>query len=347
MAVSVPVQIAARVALSKRGRRAFAAIAATVIVLPVLAVAAITGEQASGEITEATSGVPTQFVPLYNIAAKTYGVNPYLIASIHKTETGFSTASDTWQPNSAGCIGPFQMNLRDTWAGVQHAYKKAQRPDNYPNQTSSHPHPNDTFDAVMAAALLLKLKVAHQPLNQLDDIAWEAARRYNGAGPVAEAYATRVLAQARQWENENALTQQATPGISLAGGNSRLAWSVPQSSPITGQLGEQRPGHRHAGIDLAAPNGTPIYTAETGRVSLLQTTAASGGYGNFVCVSHTSALSTCYAHLSRFATTHGAQLARGQLLGYIGNTGHSFGDHLHFEVRVNNRPVNPLPYLTQ
>jgi murein DD-endopeptidase MepM/ murein hydrolase activator NlpD len=126
-------------------------------------------------------------------------------------------------------------------------------------------------------------------------------------------------------------------------GNGSMIWPV--NGPITGAFGEQRPGHIHAGIDIAAGEGTPIHAADAGRVVLMQGVGASGGYGNYTCVQHTATMSTCYAHQSRFGTSVGASVSQGQVIGYVGNTGHSFGAHLHFEVRVNGAPVSPLGYL--
>jgi murein DD-endopeptidase MepM/ murein hydrolase activator NlpD len=126
-------------------------------------------------------------------------------------------------------------------------------------------------------------------------------------------------------------------------GSGSMIW--PANGPITGVFGEARPGHMHAGIDIAAPAGTPIHAADDGRVVLMQGIGASGGYGNFTCVQHSASLSTCYAHQSSFGTSLGASVNKGQVIGSVGNTGHSFGAHLHFEVRVNGSPVNPMGYL--
>jgi murein DD-endopeptidase MepM/ murein hydrolase activator NlpD len=123
-------------------------------------------------------------------------------------------------------------------------------------------------------------------------------------------------------------------------GSGRLIWPV--NGPITGVFGEARPGHMHAGIDISAPGGTPIRAADSGRVVLL---GFQGGYGNYTCVQHTGSMSTCYAHQSRFGTSSGAAVRQGQVIGYVGSTGHSTGNHLHFEVRINGSPVNPMGYL--
>jgi murein DD-endopeptidase MepM/ murein hydrolase activator NlpD len=126
-------------------------------------------------------------------------------------------------------------------------------------------------------------------------------------------------------------------------GSGQFIWPV--NGSITGVFGESRPGHMHAGLDIAAGEGTPIRAADSGRVVLVQGVGSSGGYGNFTCVQHNASTSSCYAHQSRFGTSMGANVSKGQVIGYVGNTGHSFGAHLHFEVRVNGSPVNPMGYL--
>lgn len=101
-------------------------------------------------------------------------------------------------------------------------------------------------------------------------------------------------------------------------------------------------GRLHAGIDLAAPSGTPIRAADGGRVRYA---GWMSGYGNYTCIQHSGSLSTCYAHQSSIGVSVGQQVKQGQVIGAVGNTGHSFGAHLHFEVRVNGSPVDPMGYL--
>lgn len=122
-------------------------------------------------------------------------------------------------------------------------------------------------------------------------------------------------------------------------GSGSMIWPV--GGTFTSPFG-QRWGRLHAGIDLAAPQGTPIRAAESGNVVLAGWT---GGYGNYTCIAHGGGLSTCYAHQSRYGTSVGAKVSKGQVIGYVGNTGHSFGAHLHFETRVNGSPVDPMGYL--
>jgi murein DD-endopeptidase MepM/ murein hydrolase activator NlpD len=122
-------------------------------------------------------------------------------------------------------------------------------------------------------------------------------------------------------------------------GSGTLIWPV--NGSVVSPYG-MRWGRLHAGVDIAAPAGTPIRAADSGQVVLLGWT---GGYGNYTCIQHTGALSTCYAHQSSYATSSGASVSKGQVIGSVGCTGHCFGDHLHFETRVNGSPVNPLGYL--
>ncbi len=127
-------------------------------------------------------------------------------------------------------------------------------------------------------------------------------------------------------------------------GSGGLIWPV--NGPITSPFCEARSWEScHPGIDIGVPAGTPIRAAASGKVVLIQSSGASGGYGNFTCIQHGGALSTCYAHQSRFGTSAGASVSRGQVIGYVGCTGRCFGDHLHFETRINGAVVNPMNYL--
>jgi murein DD-endopeptidase MepM/ murein hydrolase activator NlpD len=121
--------------------------------------------------------------------------------------------------------------------------------------------------------------------------------------------------------------------------SSGLIWPV--SGPITSPFG-MRWGSLHPGIDIGAGMGTPIKAAASGRVIVA---AYSGGYGNLVVIDHGNGLATAYAHQSQIAVSVGQQVAQGQVIGYVGSTGFSTGPHLHFEVRVNGSPVDPMGYL--
>lgn len=129
------------------------------------------------------------------------------------------------------------------------------------------------------------------------------------------------------------------PAGPIRRGSGQLIWPI--NGTLTSPFG-QRWGRLHAGLDIASPNGTPIRAADSGRVVIAGWT---GGYGLYTCIQHTSSMSTCYAHQSRLGTSVGSSVRQGQVMGYVGNTGNSFGDHVHFEVRMNGTPVNPMAYL--
>ena len=99
----------------------------------------------------------------------------------------------------------------------------------------------------------------------------------------------------------------------------------------------------HGGIDLAGPVGTPIYATADGLVAKAEWN--NGGYGNLVEINHGQGILTRYGHMSRIAATAGQRVRRGDLIGYMGSTGRSTGSHLHYEVRIDGRAVNPIPFM--
>jgi murein DD-endopeptidase MepM/ murein hydrolase activator NlpD len=99
----------------------------------------------------------------------------------------------------------------------------------------------------------------------------------------------------------------------------------------------------HAGIDLAGPHGTPIYATADGMVTTAKWN--SGGYGNLIKVDHGRGIETRYGHLAQMLVRDGQQVMRGQLIGRMGSTGRSTGNHLHYEVRIDGRAVNPIPFM--
>jgi murein DD-endopeptidase MepM/ murein hydrolase activator NlpD len=129
-----------------------------------------------------------------------------------------------------------------------------------------------------------------------------------------------------------AVASDSTPSAS------GLIWPV--SGPVVSGFG-WRWGRMHEGIDIAAGSGTPIAAAAAGVVIYA---GWMGGYGNLIIIDHGGGLATAYAHQSSFAVG-GGPVGQGQTIGYVGCTGHCFGDHLHFEVRVNGAAVDPLGYL--
>ena len=120
-------------------------------------------------------------------------------------------------------------------------------------------------------------------------------------------------------------------------------WIWPVSGTITSPFCEVRSYEScHPGIDIAVPSGTPIRAAAGGRVAIA---GWVGGYGNYTCIQHSASLSSCYGHQSSIGVSVGQQVSQGQVIGLSGSTGNSTGPHLHFEVRINGSPVDPLGYL--
>jgi murein DD-endopeptidase MepM/ murein hydrolase activator NlpD len=129
--------------------------------------------------------------------------------------------------------------------------------------------------------------------------------------------------------------------------NSPIAFPTAKSAPVTSGFGwriHPITGERrfHTGIDFGAALGTPIYAVDAGSIELAR---EKGGYGNTVIVNHNAGKSTLYGHASKLYVREGQQVVRGQMVAAVGSTGMSTAPHLHFEVRINDKPVNPRPYL--
>ena len=161
--------------------------------------------------------------------------------------------------------------------------------------------------------------------------------------------AQRAQAERRRREmaqrNKAINTNISAPVINNDG--AYLQWPVPSSHRMTSFYGWRsdpfgRGSGFHTGLDIAAPMGTQIVSAEDGVVVHV---GWSGGYGNLVKVQHDNGALTYYGHLSGFNCSVGQRVKRGQLIAYMGSTGYSTGPHLHFEVRFNGQHTDPLNYL--
>ncbi|MCM8558498.1 M23 family metallopeptidase [Sphingomicrobium sediminis] len=129
--------------------------------------------------------------------------------------------------------------------------------------------------------------------------------------------------------------------------------AVPSAMPVndarlTSSYGTRRDPFRgrrsnHKGIDLAGPVGTPILSTADGRV--VRAGWNSGGYGNLIEIDHGNGITTRYAHLSKVQVKRGDRVLRGEQIGKMGSTGRSTGSHLHYEVRIDGRAVNPIPFM--
>jgi hypothetical protein len=184
------------------------------------------------------------FYPLYERAQEAFGVNWLLIASVHLQETAFSTAPDTYHGlNFANCCaGPMQFNVTNgggrgipsTWERYRNAYRKAERPLDYPNPTARHPSVYDDFDAIMAGASLLAYQGAGVAL---DGTAWQAAYDYYGHDLDGIGYADEVLARAIGWSQDGfSINQPVDPALREAvdaawGAPARAALAPPDEKP--------------------------------------------------------------------------------------------------------------------
>jgi murein DD-endopeptidase MepM/ murein hydrolase activator NlpD len=174
-----------------------------------------------------------------------------------------------------------------------------------------------------------------------------AAARHTKQGALASTQASR-----QDLEGEVAALEAASAQVTnqLRGAGSAPAGPVkqgkggfiwPVNGPVVSPFG-MRWGRLHAGVDIAVPAGTPIRASASGRVAIA---GWMGGYGNYTCIQHGGGIATCYAHQSSIGVSVGQSVSQGQVIGSVGCTGHCFGPHVHFEVRVNGTPVDPMGYL--
>jgi len=134
---------------------------------------------------------------------------------------------------------------------------------------------------------------------------------------------------------DQSLLLASTPSIAPAKGMISYGYSW-RKDPFTGQRAF------HTGLDIVAPFGTPILAPADG---IVVKAGRMAGYGNVVYLSHGNGLSTRFAHLSGFSVGPGKEISRGDVIGFIGNTGRSLGAHLHYEVLLHNRKVDPSQYI--
>lgn len=186
----------------------------------------------------------------------------------------------------------------------------------------------------LVLARLSELQTARMQKQRLSDALEARIREYQAEADEVARQESGLTALIRS--KERAVVDPGADGrISGAG----LAW--PLRGPVTSGFGP-RWGRLHAGIDIGAGSGTPIRAAKAGEVIFA---GSYSGYGNCVIINHGGGLTTLYAHQSRLGTRDGATVSQGQVIGFVGSTGHSTGPHLHFETRVNGSPQNPRRYL--
>lgn len=199
---------------------------------------------------------------------------------------------------------------------------------------------------------------------QLADLREKLARQRevaSAARQTTEHDKRRLLKDRAIWERALAELEQDSAEVAAmlqrlqrtSEGQDRLAtpWQGKLNWPLQGRISSPygyrvHPIYRvrkmHTGIDIAASSGTPIRAAASGTVVHA---ARWGGYGNCVILDHGGGLATLYGHCSRLAVNEGGRVTQGQVIAYVGSTGLSTGPHLHFEVRRDGQPVNPMPML--
>jgi len=156
--------------------------------------------------------------------------------------------------------------------------------------------------------------------------------------------ATRYALRSTRAGNALDVRFSTTPAVGSFTGSGTMPTSLPLSARLTSGFGERwhpvHGGYRfHAGVDLAAPTGSPLAATSDGVVIRA---GYAGGYGLLVAIDHGGGIETRYGHLSGLNVAVGQGVKAGQVIGFVGSTGESTGPHVHYEVRVNGRAVNPL-----
>lgn len=184
-------------------------------------------------------------------------------------------------------------------------------------------------------------------LSRYYDVSAAAIVRENRIRDVSEVPvgARLVIPGARRKPPKRSIALAAlVPPVSAVAPASRqldLHFAWPLRGTLTSRYGWRR-GRRHEGIDIASRSGTPVYAAEAGRVIH---SGWLGGYGRVVIVKHTGRYSTVYAHNRKNKVKKGAFVEKGQLLAEVGSSGNASGPHLHFEIRRDRRPQDPIQFL--
>lgn len=189
------------------------------------------------------------------------------------------------------------------------------------------------FIAVLTSAAVgagvVALGVAAARPDQGGDLTFTASAQYDDVGA-----RTATADRASRGGGAHTMSTLNQPAPEL--------WVLPiHQYNVTSPFG-RRWGLLHAGVDLGAPIGTPFYAAAPGRVIVARW---NGGYGNNVMIDHGGGIVTVYGHASKLLVEEGQLVQAGDKIALVGDTGHSFGSHLHFEVRVNGTPVEPVRFM--
>jgi murein DD-endopeptidase MepM/ murein hydrolase activator NlpD len=315
----------------------------------------------------ALKDIPPNYLTAYRRAAGRWGLDWRFLAGIgwRESDHGRSTLPGVHSAmNVAGAAGPMQMGISDTCAAAVCASDNWGRKYKADGDGDGKMDVYDIDDAAMASAHFLADHGAPD--------SWPAAvNSYIGGDPT---YVASVFEHARAYgydgdgiHNAPGVSDVPATGLDAAteaagqqptGGDgkgssdpSQMIWPTevhtirspfgPREAPCLGC------STYHQGLDIGAAEGDPVHAVLNGRVTFR---GEMSGYGNYVCLTHSDALTTCYGHLSRFGRWQvNDTVTRGAVIGYVGHTGNVTGPHLHFEVRLggdlNATAVDPAPYL--
>lgn len=210
----------------------------------------------------------------------------------------------------------------------------------------------DRVDSMQTAMVDRLQTVTRQRYNQaaaaLRARGFDPARFYTGQGGPLEPAAAADDADPRF--RSLFMTWRALDRLETGAASIPSARPIVTSANFTSGYGVRSDPFRgsaamHAGIDLAGPMGTPVYATADGVVGRSEWN--NGGYGNLIELDHGQGIQTRYGHLSQRLVQPGQHIHRGQLIGLMGSTGRSTGSHLHYEVRIDGRAVNPIPFMQQ
>jgi murein DD-endopeptidase MepM/ murein hydrolase activator NlpD len=304
--------------------------------------------------------IPAEYLPVYERIGKKYGVPWNLLAAIHKVETDFGrNLSTSW----AGAVGHFQ-SMPCNWLGWN-AYKSKcdskgdflpgvhidlTDPKNLKGGQAVDENgdgkidPNNLEDSMATAAkrLAVDKKRTKKGWFERGGAVW----RYNPSS----AYVNKVEKYFHLFAKAKNPDVLLASNLEFKGG--KYPW--PTKGVLTSPFGKKRTLNKkdtytHKGIDIGAPEGTPIYAMEDGVVT--RSKSNPGGFGWYVVISHGKLdgknVETWYGHMypKTVKVKVGQKVKQGQIIAEVGNNGRSSGPHLHFEVRVDGVPQNPLKYI--
>lgn len=287
-----------------------------------------------------------ELFPIFEQAQERYGVSWAVLAAIAKIESGFGKGDFYLKCDGisyAGAVG-FMQFMPTTWSGGNNPLA-----DNSPENPSwdedpatiakyggygtdgdddGRADPYNPWDAIFSAAKLLKA-------NNVETNPEGALLNYNHS----RQYVNQVMAQALEYSIYQVPVMNGVWPVSA------------EYTEVTATFGQiyNREGTKvlwpsgHTGIDISCPEGTPVFAVISGRVSFAG--KGAGGYGNYIKIESGEGTAVAYAHLSKIDVNTLQQVKQGEIIGNSGNTGRSYGAHLHFETWVDNRLSDPLMWL--